>query len=96
MPDGSELELDLTTVDGAWTVVEIQRDVRSDQVPEQVREALSTSNPDWTPHRIIESEQVDRVVIYEFFGPGADGQETKVEVKWEAGTAEVLRDEWVH
>jgi hypothetical protein len=96
MPDGSEIELDLTTVGGIWTVVEIQRDVGIDQVPEQVRNALSTANPKWMPHRIIESDQTDDVIIYEFFGPGPDGDETKVEVRWEAGTAEVLRDEWLH
>lgn len=95
-PDGAELELDLTTVDGTWTVVEVQRDIDSDQLPEQVRQVLSNSNPDWIPDRIIESEQADGVVIYEFFGPAPDGRETKVEVSWEAGTAEVLREEWVH
>jgi hypothetical protein len=96
MPDGSEIELDLTIVDGTWTVVEVQRDIGMGDVPEQVREQLSAANPAWMPRRIIESDQGDNVVIYEFFGPGTDGDETKVEVKWEAGVAEVLRDEWVH
>jgi hypothetical protein len=96
MPDESELELDLTTVDGAWTVVEIQRDVSLEQLRQGVHGALTATNPGWVPTRIIESDQNNGIVIYEFFGPDADGSETKVEVKWEAGTAEVLRDEWLH
>lgn len=96
MPDGAEVELDMTIVDGRWTVVEIQRDLDMGQVPERVREVLVQANPDWVPHRIIESDQDNGVVIYEFFGPGPEAGETKVEVKWEAGRAEVLRDEWLH
>jgi len=94
--DGAEVELDLTTVDGAWTVVEIQRDIVMDQVPEPVRQALAEAAADWAPDRIIESDQDGGVVIYEFFGPDAAGAEIKVEVKWEDGAAEVLRDEWLH
>lgn len=96
MPDGSELELEMTTVDGAWTVVEIQRDIALAQVADGARQALSTAKPDWGPTRIIESDQGDGVIIYEFFGPGPDAGEIKIEVKWEDNQAEVLRDEWLH
>ncbi|MEX2126342.1 MAG: hypothetical protein WD795_20785 [Woeseia sp.] len=96
MPDGSELELDMTTVDGAWTVVEIQRDIALVQVAEGARQALSTVKPDWGPTRIIESDQGDGVIIYEFLGPGPDSGEIKIEVKLEDNQAEALRDEWVH
>lgn len=96
LPDGSELELDLTRTDGAWTVVEVQRDIVLEQVPGGAREALETERPGWQPHRIIESDQGDGRVIYEFFGAGPAGEELKVEVKWEDGVAEVLSDEWIH
>jgi hypothetical protein len=96
LPDGTELELDLTRVDGRWTVVEVQRDLPLAEVPEPVQQALAGWQPSWMPVRIIESDQGDGVVIYEFFGPGADGPETKIEVKWEQGKAEVLQDEWAH
>lgn len=96
MPDGSELELDLTTVNGVWTVVEIQRDVTLVQVPGAVQSVLAEALPDWVPDRIIESDQDDGVVIYEFFGPGPDGEQAKVEVKLEGDAAELLREEWVH
>jgi hypothetical protein len=96
LPDGTELELDMTRVDGRWTVVEVQRDLPLADVPGPVQQALAGNRPGWTPGRIIESDQGDGVVIYEFFGPGTGGEETKVEVKWQAGAAEVLRDEWLH
>lgn len=96
MPDGTELELDMTKVNGAWTVVEIQRDIGLDEVPGKVREALAGANPDFRPDRIIESDQDDGTVIYEFFGPGPGGEQAKLEVKWEDGIAELLLQEWVH
>ena len=95
-PDGAEVELDLTRMDGAWAVVEIQRDVVMDQVPGQVRQVLADADPDWMPNRIIESDQGNGVVIYEFFGPGPASHEVKKEVKWQENRAELLTDEWKH
>ena len=96
LPDGSELELDMTLVDGVWTVVEFQRDIGMDLVPEMVAAALAAGVPDWTPTRSIESDQGDGTVIYEFFGPGTDDELEKREVKWTDGMAELLVDEWAH
>ena len=96
LPDGSELELDITKIDGVWTVVETQRDIELETAPEAVAKSLNSKVPGWSPDRIIESDQGDGIVIYEFFGKDADGEETKIEVKFEGGQAEVLTDEWVH
>lgn len=96
LPDGSEMELDMTRVDGAWTVVEFQRDIDISAVPDTVAAALDVAQPDWLPERIIESEQADGIVIYEFFGKTGEAQPIKVEVKWDDPVAEVLQDEWVH
>lgn len=96
LPDGSEIELDMTREGQKWTVVEVQRDVSLDQVEEPVRRELAGTRPDWTPARIIESDQGGGLVIYEFFGPGPAGEEIKVEVKWQDGAAEVLQEEWMH
>lgn len=96
LPDGSELELDMTMVDGVWTVVEFQRDIDMDRVPGDVTAALAAGVPDWIPSRIIESDQGDGTVIYEFFGPGEGQEPDKHEVKWTDGTAELLVDEWAH
>jgi hypothetical protein len=94
--NGAEIELDLTRVDGAWKVVEIQRDVVMADVPAPVAGALSGAHPQFAPNRIIESDQDNGIVIYEFFGPGADGKDSKIEVKLENGGADVLTSEWIH
>ncbi len=96
LPDGSELELDMTRIDGVWTVVEFQRDISMSLVPEDVVAALVAGVPDWAPTRIIESDQGDGTVIYEFFGPGDGDEPVKHEVKWTSGMAELLVDEWQH
>jgi len=96
LPDGSELELDMTKIDGVWTVVETQRDIDMAVVPDAVGAALSSKFPVWSPDRIIESDQGDGVIVYEFFGRGDAGQDTKIEVKLEGGQAELLVDEWAH
>ena len=96
MPDGSELELDMTKIDGAWTVVETQRDIGMELVPGRVGELLSGKFPEWQPERIIESDQGDGVIVYEFFGKTESGADTKIEIKWVESQAELLIDEWVH
>jgi len=96
LPDGSELELDMTKVDGVWTVVETQRDIGMDLVPDAVSSVLGSKFPEWSPERIIESDQGGGIVVYEFFGKTATGDETKIEVKLEDSQAELLVDEWLH
>ena len=95
--NGAEIELDLTRVDGVWKVVEVQRDIGDADVPAIVMTALKGANPQFSPTRIIESDQGDGIVIYEFFRPRRQGgAQTKIEVKTESGAAEVLTSEWVH
>jgi hypothetical protein len=95
LPDGQEIELDMTRADGVWTVVEVQRDLEYAEVPEAVRRALEAGTAAWAPTRIIESDQGDGTIIYEFFGPGRDDS-VKHEVKWTDGAAELLTEEWRH
>jgi hypothetical protein len=96
LPDDSEIELDMTRVDGLWTVVEIQRDIAYAEVPPAVVETLETVLPGWRAERIIESDQGNGTIIYEFFGPGATGEVAKYEVKWADNAAELLTEEWPH
>jgi len=96
LPDGSELELDMTRIDGVWTVVEFQRDIGMDLVPAPVAAALADGYPDWLPVRIIESDQGDGTIIYELFGEPMGDETVKHEVKWTDGEAELLVDEWLH
>jgi hypothetical protein len=101
LADGSEVELDMTKVDGAWTVVEIQRDIDADALPAPVAAELASALPDWSATRIIESEQAgsdqgDGTVIYEFFGQDTNGAPIKHEIKWVDGEAALLDEEWAH
>ena len=94
--NGDEIELDIMQDGDGWTVVEIQRDITLAQTPMSVRETLEENAPGVVPARIIESDQTDGVIIYEFFTRADDGTETKYEVKFENGEAEFLIEEWVH
>jgi hypothetical protein len=93
---GAEVELDITRVADRWAVVEVQRDLDAADVPAEVSAALAEGNPSFSATRIIESDQGDGVVIYEFFGPGADGKDAKIEVRFADGRADVLTSEWAH
>ena len=96
LPDGSELEIDMTLIDGVWTPVEFQRDIGFDLLPRDVGNLLSEKFSGWQPDRIIESDQGDGTIIYEFFGKDDAGEATKIEIKWSEQQAELLLDEWVH
>lgn len=90
LPDGSELELDMTLQDGVWTVAAVQRDIGIELAPAVVRDALRAHAADWTPNRIIESDQGGGIIVYEFFGPGETDELLRINVKFENGAAEVL------
>lgn len=94
--NGQEVELDIMQDGDGWRVVEVQRDISFDETPEPVKAALLASAPGVEPARIIESDQTDGVIIYEFYTRDADGAEAKYEVKFENGEAEFLTEEWVH
>lgn len=94
-PDGSEVELDLLEENGAYKVVEIQRDIPWAEAPEAARAAAAASTRPFEPARVIESTQVDGAVIYELFAPGAP-EKPALEVRFADGKAEVLKEEWPH
>ena len=94
MPNGDEIELDLVQSNGAWTVLEIQRDVAWSSVPEPVRAAAAAARASFEPVRVIESKQAsDGSVVYELFsadqaaGPGGG---PAMEVRWHDGKAAVI------
>jgi hypothetical protein len=93
---GEELEFDITQIDGQWSIVETQRDIAWEQAPAAVRDSLKAAAPDFLLRRIIESDQGDGVIIYEFFGSQDGAPETKLEVRYADGAAELLTEEWVH
>ncbi len=69
--NGNEVEFDMLQQDGLWQVVEIQRDLTIEQCPAAVVNVL----PKITAKRIIESDQTNGIVIYEFYTVAADGTE---------------------
>lgn len=93
-PDGSEVELDmLAEADGTFRVVEVQRDIAWDAVPENAR-AVALATPDmFTPDRVIESVQNDGTVIYELFAPGKT-DEPSAEISVSDDVAEMLTERW--
>ena len=95
-PDSAEIELDIMQDGDGWKVVEIQRDIEFEEAPEPVRAALAQKAPGVVPDRIIESDQGDGVIIYEFFDRAPDGAESKYEVKFDGYTAVFLTEEWAH
>ncbi len=95
-PDGATVELDMRFIDGAWEVVEIQRDISADEVPQSVRAALPDSAKAKDAARIIESIQNDGRVVFEFYHRQSDGSNAKTEVLLDGETATLLDEEWEH
>jgi hypothetical protein len=95
MPNGDEVEFDLVQANGAWSVLEIQRDVPWSTVPEPVRAAANAAQKGFEPVRVIESkEPKDGAIIYELFAAPAQGQDgpggPAMEVRWHEGKAAVV------
>jgi hypothetical protein len=93
--DGSEVELDLLEENGAYKIVEIQRDIPWAAAPEAARTAAAGAEKPFEPVRVIESTQTDGSIIYELFTEGAP-EKPALEVKMADGKAEVLKEEWPH
>lgn len=95
MPNGDEIELDLVQSNGAWRVMEIQRDVAWSSVPDPVRAAAGAAPSSFEPVRVIESKQpADGSVIFELFAAegqdGGSGRGPSMEVRWHDGKAAVI------
>lgn len=91
LPNGDEIEIDLVQSNGAWTVLELQRDVPWSSVPEPVRAAAAAAPGSFEPVRVIESTQAeDGSLVYELFQAGASSGGPAMEVRWHEGRAELL------
>lgn len=95
-PDGEDVELDLRLDDGAWRVVEIQRDISAGDLPALVASALPPEAPGSSAARIIESLQTDGRIVFEVFHVDSEGDEQKTEILYDGSTAVLLDEEWVH
>ena len=94
LPNGDEIEVDMVQPNGAWTVLEIQRDIVWSNVPEPVRAAAAAVPDSFEPVRVIESTQAaDGSIVYELFRAVEDGSPSRgpaMEVRWHEGSAEVM------
>jgi len=89
--NGNEIEFDMLLDNGTWRIAEIQRDITLAQAPEAVA-GLYNEKIGVAPARIIESDQGDGVIIYEFYTVKGD-KEKKSEIKL---SVELLTEEWKH
>ena len=93
-PNGDEVEIDIVQSNGAWTVVETQRDIAWSSVPQPVRATAAAAPDSFEPVRVIESTQAaDGSIVYELFRATAGGTPSggpDMEVRWHEGTAEVI------
>ncbi|MCP8899491.1 hypothetical protein [Gilvimarinus xylanilyticus] len=94
--DGEEIEFDMLLNDqGLWEAVEIQKDLTLDECPSAVQNLYKNTFEGQQPDRIIESKQMDGVVIYEFYLVG-NSKTTKHEIKLDGDNASLLDQEWTH
>jgi hypothetical protein len=89
--EGAEIEFDIMEENGAWRVVETQRDIAFAAAPPPVQTAARGAVPALAPTRVIESVQADGLVIFEIYQG-----ERKLEVRWNGRNADVLTREWAH
>lgn len=94
-PDGAEIELDVQQINGDFDIVEIQRDLAFDDMPEPVRALTATALGQVRPTRIIESVQKDGSAIFELFAPGQLA-EPSAEIRYAEGEAHLLSERWPH
>ena len=91
--NGNEIEFDmLLESDGSWRIAEIQRDLTIEQCPTPVVALYRERVGAVEPARIIESDQGDSTVVYEFYTVEKE-QERKYEIKLQV---EFLEKEWEH
>lgn len=93
--DGSELEFDVLLDGETATIVEIQRDLAWDEVPDAVKSVTLIASEGAVPVRTIESTQTDGSVIYELFAEGQPA-DPAYEVRVHGGTVELLDERWIH
>ncbi|MNL60640.1 hypothetical protein D3C87_1844700 [compost metagenome] len=87
--------MDVQQINGRFDIVEIQRDLVFDDMPEPVRALAETALGQVRPERIIESVQKDGIAIFELFAPGQPA-EPSAEIRFAGGEAKLLTERWPH
>lgn len=86
--DGNPVEIDI----GEWVLLEVERPITVDDLPEAVRETLDATAPGLTINGVEESDRGQGVIVYEFDGVNADGEEVDVEISAFGESVVVLND----
>ena len=88
---GALYEFDITQSSAGWSVLEIQRDMPWQDVPQPVRDAVAAAPNGFEPARVIESRQpVDGSVVYELFTVEQPAHQAVMEVRFMDGEAAVM------
>lgn len=94
--DDREIEFDVLMTLNGPEIVEIQRDISIEYLPETARLELEKINIDQlVVTRIIESKQTDNSVIYELFVEG-NAADPRFEIMIKNGKASLLEERWKH
>ena len=96
LPNGSEIEFDVLMTDKGPEIVEIQRDLLWESVPQAAQDLVNSANKDKLEVvRVIESQQTDDSIIYEVFVAGKSS-DPYFEVRVDRQGAELLEARWKH
>ena len=88
---GTPYEFDIMQSSAGFSVLEIQRDVPWQDVPQAVRDAVAAAPNGFEPVRVIESRQpVDNSIVYELFTLDQPAHEAVMEVRFVDGEAAVM------
>jgi hypothetical protein len=88
---GTPYEFDIMQSSAGWSVLEIQRDIQWQDVPQAVRDAVAAAPNGFEPARVIESRQpADGSVIYELFTVEQPAHTAVMEVRFMDGEAAVM------
>jgi hypothetical protein len=88
---GTPYEFDIMQSSAGFSVLEIQRDIPWQDVPQAVRDAVAAAPNGFEPVRVIESRQpVDGSIVYELFTLDQPAHEAVMEVRYVDGEAAVM------
>lgn len=93
--NGAEIEFDVLMTETGPEIVEIQRDLEFDLLPDAVKTLALETSAGVMPARIIESLQPDGAIIYEFFAPDQPS-DPAYEIKSDGGLVTLLDERWIH
>ena len=87
--DGKNVEVDVLST---GEVVEVEREIDMNAVPQMVQKALEKHVSGFQPKMIEHSTRSDLATFYEFEGTDSEGQEIDVEISEDGGVVTIAQD----